>query len=181
MSQNNEVNYDNGSIHNGDNHFVPLESLERAIVEIIKKLGNDKDAVDIIEDLADFITDHPAREIIGLDNKLINGGREDLRDRAVFLKNKFERRVAKSQMSLSEQQVYVQILSTINTVWYSKVKPQIDMGVSTHTIDSIIHNEIFEPVHKAIVRYDTLATSELVAGMLYFLTGKCHIDWTASC
>ena len=180
MTQEIDIRYDS-STHNGDNHFVPLSTLELAIVEIIKKLGDDQAAVDIIDDLADFITDHPTREIIGLENKLLNGGREDLNERAVILKNKFERKIAKQQMSLTEQYVYVQILSKISTVWYSIIKPQIDEGVSKVTIDALIHSEINEPVHKALVRYDQLASSELVAGMLYFLTGKCHITWAAKC
>ncbi|WP_373272697.1 ABC-three component system protein [Vibrio parahaemolyticus] len=36
-------------------------------------------------------------------------------------------------------------------------------------------------MHKAIVRYDTLITTDLVSGMLYFLTGKCHIQWSKQC
>jgi hypothetical protein len=180
MPQNNEINY-NGSTHNGDNNFVPLTPLEQAISEIIKQLGRSSDAVDIIDDLADFITDHPSREIIGLEGKLMNGNRQDLCGRAVLLKNKFERKVAKQQMSITEQHVYVQILSKISTVWHEIVKPQIDAGVSRDTIDSLIHSQINEPVHKAIVKYDVGATSESVAGMLYYLTGKCHIVWAQEC
>jgi hypothetical protein len=180
MEQKNEVTYD-GAVHKGDNNFVPLSSLEQAIEQIKKSLGEDKSAVDIIEELADYITDHPTREIIGLENKLVNGKREDLLDRATLLKNRFERRVAKNQMSLAEQHVYVQILSAISTVWHSKIKPLIDIESSKTTIDKAIQEELIEPVHKAAVRYDTLATTELVSGMLYFLTGKCHLGWNRTC
>ena len=89
--------------------------------------------------------------------------------------------MAKNQMSLAEQHVYIQILSAISTIWHSKIKPLIDIDTSKPAIDSAIHNELIEPVHTAIVRYDTLATSELVSGMLYFLTGKCHLEWSKSC
>lgn len=181
MTSENTVNYDGDATHFGDNNFVILSSLEQAIVEIKKNLGNDRSAVSIISDLADYITENPSRKVIGLESKLSNGGRLDLKERAILLKNRFERRVAKDQMSLAEQHVYVQILSTINTIWYSKIKPLIDVGNSKIAIDSKIHTELIEPVHKALVRYDTLVTSELVSGMLYFLTGKCHIEWSASC
>lgn len=174
------IEYD-GAIHNGDNNFVNLSSLEQAVEEIKKMLTNSKDAVDIIEELADYITEYPNREIIGLENKLTEGSRDDLKDRATLLKNRFERRVAKNQMSLAEQHVYVQILSAISSIWHSKIKPLIDIGTSKAAIDSAIHVELIEPVHKAIVRYDTLATSELVSGMLYFLTGKCHLEWSKAC
>lgn len=180
MEQRNEVKYD-GATHKGDNNFVPLSSLEQAIEQIKKSLGEDKSNVDIIEELADYITAHPTREIIGLENKLRDGKRIDLLDRATLLKNRFERRVAKNQMSLAEQHVYVQILSTISSVWHSKIKPLIDIDSSKTIIDKAIQEDLIEPVHKAAVRYDTLVTSELVSGMLYFLTGKCHLAWSISC
>lgn len=180
MTQQVNIQYDSAT-HNGDNNFVSLSSLEQAIEEIKKSLGSNMDAVNIIEDLADYITAHPSRKVIGLENKLSNGDRLDLKDRAVLLKNRFERRVAKNQMSLAQQHVYVQILSTINTIWHSKIKPLMGIDTSKIAIDSAIHSELIEPVHKAIVRYDTLATSEVVSGMLYFLTGKCHLEWSKSC
>ncbi|MEY8211373.1 MAG: hypothetical protein RPR97_11805 [Colwellia sp.] len=180
MTQQIDIQYD-GATHNGDNVFYALSSLEQAIEQIKINLGEDKVAVDIIENLADYITENPNRKVIGLEGKLTNGNRLDLKERAILLKNRFERRVAKNQMSLAEQHVYVQILSTISSIWHSKIKPLIDIGTSKTAIDSSIHTELIEPVHKAIVRYDTLATSELVSGMLYFLTGKCHLEWCKSC
>lgn len=180
MNRNTRVQYDD-SKHIGDNIFMELSSLEQAVEQIKKSLDGNRDAVEIIEDLADYITEHPYREIIGLENKLAKGDRLGLKDRAVLLKNRFERKVAKNQMSLAEQQIYVQILATIISIWHSKIKPLIDIGTSSTVIDSSIHNDLIEPVHKAIVRYDTLATTELVSGMLYFLTGKCHLEWSKLC
>jgi hypothetical protein len=180
MNKKIEISYEKAT-HNGDNNFIQLNSLEQAVEEIKKNLGSNTDAVDIIEHLADYITEYPSRQIIGLDKKLENGGRDDLKDRAVLLKNRFERRVAKNQMSLAEQHIYVQILSAISSIWHSKIKPLIDIDSSMATIDKSIYEELIEPVHKAVVRYDTLATSELVSGMLYFLTGKCHLVWAKSC
>lgn len=180
MTQYINLKYDS-STHNGDNHFFALTSLEQAIEQIKKSLGGNKEVVEIIEELADYITDSPNRKIIGLENKLTIGGRSDLKDRAVLLKNRFERRVAKNQMSLAEQHVYVQILSAISSIWHAKIKPLIDIGTSKNHIDSIVYTELVEPIHKAVVRYDTLSTSETVSGMLYFLTGKCHLEWAKSC
>lgn len=181
MNQSVDIDYNDTATHNGDNVFVQLTALEQAVEQIKKNLGGNTDAVAIIEDLADYITDYPSREIIGLEKKLENGGRVELQPRAILLKNRFERRVAKNQMSLAEQHVYVQILSTISSIWYSKITPLIEIEASKTTIDQAIFDELVEPVHRAIVRYDTLITSELVSGMLYFLTGKCHLVWAKQC
>ncbi|TOF09423.1 hypothetical protein CGJ29_00515 [Vibrio parahaemolyticus] len=181
MAQSISVTYENEAQHNGNNIFVQLTSLEQAIEQIKTNLGDCTESVAIIEDLADYITDFPSREIIGLEKKLDNGGRKELKDRAVLLKSRFERRVAKNQMSLSEQHVYIQILSAISTIWHSKIAPLIENNAATHQIDQTIFDELVEPIHKAIVRYDTLITTDLVSGMLYFLTGKCHIQWSKQC
>ncbi len=175
------VSYNDHSDHTGNNIFVQLSSLEEAVEQIKRSLGSDTDAVDFIENLADYITEHPNREIIGLESKLDRGGRQDLTDTAVLLKNRFERKLAKNQMSLAEQHVYVQLLSSISSIWHMKIKPLINVDASKTTVDKAIYDELIEPVHKAVVRYDTLVTSELISGMLYFLTGKCHLVWEKSC
>lgn len=173
--------YQDNSQHYGDNNFSPLTSLETVIEQIKKACRGDEDIIDIIEDLAELITENPDHEIIGLEQKLMKGGRSDLFKRARRLKNKFSRRVAKSQMSMVEQHVYIQILSAINTAWHHNIYPKIIDGVSNDEIDSLINKELIEPVHQAIVRFDITVTSEIVGGMLYFLTGKCHLVWEGEC
>lgn len=173
--------YKDKATHLGDNNFAPLTSLETAIEQIKKTWRGEDKLVDILEDLADYITEHPLREIVGLEKKLEKGERLDLFRRARFLKNKFARRVAKNQMSITEQYVYVQILSAINTVWFQRIHPGIISGANNQIIDQLIHEELIKPVHQAIVRFDCTVTTETVSGMLYFLTGKCHLVWSIEC
>lgn len=175
------VTYSDEAQHLGDNNFVQLTNLETAIEQIKKTLDRDEELIDIIEDLADLITQNPDRPVIGLENKLELGGRTDLFPRANRLKGRFARRVAKHQMSMSEQQVYIQILDAINTIWHSVIKPSITEGKSDSEIDALILDSLVSPIHQAIVRFDYTVTTELVSGMLYFLTGKCHVDWEAGC
>ena len=178
---NSGAHYNDQAIHFGDNNFSPLTGLETAIEQIKREWGRDDDLVEIIEELADYITDHPEREVVGLEKKLQRGGRLDLFGRASFLKNKFSRRVAKNQMSIAEQRVYIQILAAINTIWYQQIHPLIVSGVSRPEIDALILENLIKPVHQAVVRFDSSVTTETVSGMLYFLTGKCHLVWGAEC
>lgn len=173
--------YQDHAQHIGDNHFSPMSNLETAIEQIKKACRGDNKLIDILEDLASYITAHPEREVIGLAKKLELGKREDLLKRAKFLKNQFARRIAKNQMSRTEQHVYIQILSQINTTWYQRIHPKIIAGATRQEIDQLILDELVSPVHKAIVRFDYSITSETVTGMLYFLTGKCHLIWEAEC
>lgn len=173
--------YKDSAKHIGDNNFAPLTSLETAIEQIKKKWDRDEKLVDLIEELADYITEHPDRAIIGLEKKLEQGERIDLFSRARWLKNKFARRVAKNQMSITEQYVYTQILSAINTAWFQNIHPSIVSGAKNHEIDRLIHEELIKPIHQAIVRFDCTITTETVSGMVYFLTGKCHLVWCKEC
>ncbi|CAJ1258880.1 Uncharacterised protein [Klebsiella pneumoniae] len=176
-----QVKYQDGASHDGDNNFYTLSSLESTIDQVKKScLGHDE-LISIMEDLAEYLDDYPGREIIGLEGKLLRGDRSDLVERATRLKNKFARRVAKDQMSLVEQTVYIQILSAICSSWHQCIYPAIISGQSKVEIDRLVNIEIIQPVHKAIVRYDSLITTELVSGMLYFLTGLCHVSWGIKC
>jgi hypothetical protein len=178
---NSAIQYRDESTHIGDNNFSTLTSLETAIEQVKRACEDGRVLVDILQDLADYITEHPERAIIGLEQKLERGMRSDLFPRARLLKNKFARRVAKNQMSLTEQRVYIQILSAINTTWYHRIHPMIVSGSPNHKIDQLIFDELIKPIHQAIVRFDFTITTEDVSGMLYFLTGKCHLVWGTKC
>lgn len=157
---------------------APLSPLEQAIRSIQSSIKENPTLEHIIEELAEYVTDRPDREIIGVEGKLTRGKREDLIKNAVYLKNKFERKLAKKQMSLVEQKVYAHILATINTAFNQKIRPLILEGKKKSEVDNKIHDEIISPVYKAIVSYDIGVTAEHVSGMLYFLTGKCHLSWS---
>jgi hypothetical protein len=177
----NQVSYEDKSFHKGDNNFVTLTNLETAIEQVKKAWTGEDKLIDIIDDLADYLTQNPEREIIGLESKLNNGERTELFARAKFLKNKFARRIARNQMSVTEQHVYVQILSAINTTWYQSIYPKIVSGTDNSEIDQLILEGLIKPVHQAVVRFDCTITTETVSGMLYFLTGKCHLVWGGEC
>ena len=177
-----QVNYEGEADHHGNNVFESDKSaLEKVVQKIVATANEHNELVDIIDDLNDYITDHPYREVIGLETKLNNGGREDLYPKAILLKNRFERRIAKAQLSIVEQKVYVQVLSHILSAFDQYIRPQILEDPSKEIIDTAIFEKIIEPVHKAIIDFDDCITKELVSGMLYFLTGKCHVVWDKSC
>jgi len=177
-----QVNYRDNTTHNGSNIFESEKSaLEKVIQKIVASATSSNELVHIIDDLNDYITDHPYREIIGLEEKLNSGNREELYPKAILLKNRFERKIAKAQLSLVEQKVYIQVLSHILSAFEQYIRPQILNAQPKEKVDAAIFEKIIEPVHKAIVDFDDCATKELVSGMLYFLTGKCHIVWDKSC
>jgi len=177
-----QVIYGNKAAHHGNNLFEADKSaLEKVIQKIVSTANNHNELVNIIDDLNDYITDHPYREIIGLESKLNNGDRTELYPKALLLKNRFERRIAKAQLSIVEQRVYIQVLSHILSAFDQYIRPHILDDQAKDIVDAAVFEKIIEPVHKAIIDFDDSITKELVSGMLYFLTGKCHVVWDKSC
>lgn len=160
---------------------APLTSLEMAIDRIVTNHGHDVQLVDIFEELAEYLTANPDREIIGLEKKLEQGGRQDLKSKAVRLKNRFDRKITKKQLSPVVQKVHLQVLSSIITAFDARVRPLIATGCSVSEVDAVIHEYVVLPAYRGIIRFNDMATTEDVCGMLYFLTGKCHIVWSKDC
>ena len=181
-----KITYEDNSKHDGDNYLGDIykaqtSSLEKVINKIIAAAEDSPELVDIIEDLTEYITAHKYREIIGLQKKLENGGRMDLIGDAIYFKNKFSRRVAKAQMSLTEQRIYVQLLSHIHISFKQFIRPKIRENAPASEIDRLVFEHIIEPAHKAIIDFDSTITKEFILGMLYFLTGKYHLVWDETC
>ncbi len=158
-----------------------LTSLEKVIELIVKDSRVDTELVGIFEQLAEYLTDNPDREIIGLEEKLERGNRPDLKRKAVRLKNTFARKITKKQLSPVFQKVHLQVLSSIITAFEAHVRPLISSEASQSDIDKAIYEYVILPAHKGMVRFDDLTTTEDVCGMLYFLTGLCHLVWSREC
>jgi hypothetical protein len=151
-----------------------IKSIKECMAEAVELSG-------YIEDLAEYVQDRVGRDVIGLEQKLINGQRPDLIEHAVYLKNKFGRFLAKKQLSHSEQKIFAHVLASINTAFNQQVRPLILDNRSKAEVDKAVHEFIIEPIYTTIVATDDAITSEMVLGMLYFLTGKCHLVWDAKC
>lgn len=156
-------------------------SLATAIKSIKASITENLELSDFIEELAEYVTDRVGREVIGVQQKLINGHRQDLVENAVYLKNKFERFLAKKQLSHSEQKIFAHVLASINTAFNHHVRPLILEKKGKAEVDKAVHDHVIEPIYGTIVEADDTITSEMVCGMLYFLTGKCHLVWEDQC
>ncbi|WP_415837839.1 ABC-three component system protein [Pseudoalteromonas ostreae] len=57
------------------------------------------------------------------------------------------------------------------------IGPLVDNGVDDLTIRTSINTVIVEPLYKEVSLAGGYITSDLIEGMLYFLTEKCHVEW----
>lgn len=133
----------------------------------------------MLEELKEYLNPRPGRKIIGLEEKLKEGNRLDLLEDAAYLENKFARRVTKHQFSISEEVIYCHCLSKINSSFSHNVKPLFKNTVNTAIIDRVIYDRIVEPLYEEVSEVSTAISIELIRGMIFFLTGKCHLRWVS--
>ncbi|CAG37033.1 unknown protein [Desulfotalea psychrophila LSv54] len=148
------------------------------LLEKSKQLSrSDQDYKYMIEELTEFCSARPGRPIIGLKNKLIEGQRQDLFSDAEYLSNKFARRVSAGQFSATDEVIFFHCLSMINSVFTQSISSSIKNGANDKEIDKKILDEIVLPLYLEVSKFALSISTEMITGMLYFLTGKCHIRW----
>jgi hypothetical protein len=148
-----------------------------ALIERSKTLAEDSvEYRNMLDELQSFLSIRPGRKIIGLEAKLIGGGRADLIDDAIYLEGKFARRLAQGQHSPSTIAMFLHCLSQINSAFASYIYPLMQLPGS-QPVDAAIKLHVIDPIYEELAFVDCSLNVELVRGMLYFLTGKCHVVW----
>ena len=142
------------------------------------RLDDDEDAQPgFISDLQHY-TQPPSEDTTrNLEQKLRDASRTDLLSEGLKWKEQFSKKLIRLQFSIQAQELFVHILSKIHTYFTLKIRPKVLDGASRAEIDELVYRLITE-------LYDEVGNSELdmtmadLQGMVYFLAGNCHIDWS---
>lgn len=178
--ENNAVDGDINVVGNQTNFNITVRSADAllALIERSKQLTLESSEYrNMIEELDSFLENRPSRRIIGLEAKLNTGGRADLVEDALYLENRFARRLARGQHSPSSQALFLHCLSEINSSFCHYIQPLIRSAQPTVAIDAAIKLRVIDPICRELAAVDCSYNSQMISGMLYFLTGKCHIQW----
>ncbi len=84
-----------------------------------------------------------------------------------------------SQYSTIAQDINVHILAKVKTAFVMQVYTLIIQGQPEESINLLIHERIITPVMAELGINILKYTEEDIMGMIFFLTGNCHIKWTA--
>lgn len=117
-------------------------------------------------------------DIIGLDEKLKNGGREKLIHYAKEVKERFHKKLIKtSQYSLVAQDINVYLLTKVRRGFMLEIYTLICDNEPEEKINFLITERIINPIKVDLginlFRYN----EDDIMGMIFFLTGNCHIKW----
>lgn len=115
-------------------------------------------------------------DVRGLDAKLKDSDREDLRMLALDLKQRAAMAIMKRQTSRSAQRIYTILLSQLFTKFNLLVTPLVQAGASRPEVDERIHMVVQEVCQLLGVNALEIDSDD-IEGLLYFLAGNCHIRW----
>ena len=143
----------------------------------LQEMRKDTEIFEYIQQLLHYV-DSPEDDVRGLEEKL----RSALRDRnyieeAKKYKELFAKRLIKRDLSPSAQKIFAYLLGKIKQSFRHKIIPSIKNGVDHHTIEEMIFSDVIEPIYEGLEENPLEITWDESIGMLYFLTGNCHLRW----
>ena len=180
-NNNNDINQQNnfGSIQ-GDVRLTPKTRWQKRFEKLQEEVKNDKRYESFIED---FNTYNTIQDGIGLEQKLTDAGfsqREILR--AMRFKEKYAKRVVMGEMFQAQQEIDVEIFSIIDNNFeiyiYQKVLENCEKSFILECLMEKVVQPILDILNKEGESDNFLNyTANDIYGMIYFLTGKCHLNW----
>jgi hypothetical protein len=131
---------------------------------------------EIIEEL-DHYHSRLEGDVIGLEQKLRDGDYETLIRFALIAKERFRKKLEKYQFSEAAQKINVHLLGRVWSNFENKIAPKIKIGIPADEIGGLIQKTIVDQVSSELLENPLDFTDIEINGMLYFLTGNCHIMW----
>lgn len=127
-------------------------------------------------------TTRDTKSLHGLEEKLLSAERDD--DFIEFAKEHkelFAKRLLKRDLSLAAQRIFAYLLGKTKASFVYNVIPIIKSGANREKIDSAIYSNVLEPIFNELEDNVLDLTMDEIVGMLFYLTGNCHINWTKEC
>lgn len=168
--------------HNTGHIFTtPTTRLSKRFLKLKEEVQADTRYNGVMDELNRYLT-----KLDGVETevKLRDGGFGDKEiTRAIERKMEYSKKLEKGRYFLSAQWINSQLLAKIKIDFEEKVeRPLISTEASKEEIlDAVLHH-VVEPMldllnvegeHDEFLNYN----AEDVYGMIYYLTGKCHLNW----
>ena len=186
----------NNNIHGGNNQLLPNathaiqnfigrqrsnERLMRLFMRL-KKEAEENRQIDILRDeIERYQTQLPGTK--GLEEKLTDGGfsRSDIEE-ALLDKQYFFKKATKYQYYESAQLINSFLYAKVKNLFNIHIKPMIESDSFLDPIQTAVYDRIIQPIMQEIESEgadDTCLcyTEDDIFGILYYLTGNCHINW----
>lgn len=150
--------------------------------ERLHKEIQDKTTREIMEDLLFYVTKLDGTK--GLEAKLRDGGfGQSFIHAAMRKKEQYFKKATKYECYPAAQDINLLIFTDIMNYFTVYVEPMIKKQMPVEEVMAQIHEKVVTPIMKDLnangaADEDLKYTSDHIYGMIYYLTGRCHINWT---
>jgi len=149
-----------------------------ALIERHEKLKeDDPHYVFLLEELQSRIKNEESRPVVGLEAKLSSANRLGYLHEARIANNKAAKMIARFENVRSYQVIFNYVLGTILTRFNNNVLPLIRCGASEVDVKLMLNATIVDPLYQEVALAGGMMSSDVIDGMIYFLTDKCHVVW----
>lgn len=164
------------NISNTYEHSAYLQDLYE---KFQKEKNENKELREFCEEL-DYFNSVIKGDVIGLEEKLKNGRREDMIEYAKELKERFHKKLLQtSQYSLVAQDINIYLLTKVRRGFIMEIYKLICDDEPQEKINMLITERIINPVKTDLGTNLFRYNEEDIMGMIFFLTGNCHIKWNS--
>jgi hypothetical protein len=171
----------NISENNGSIYLGKPRRLSSWFEKLNAEVSNNSKYEVVLDELERYIT---KKDSIGLVRKLEDGGftKSDIQ-RANEKKQAYWKKLEKNKMFEYAQRIDIDLLAKIKIDFEVHIEPLIIAGENKDVIMKAVLKDVVNPILN-ILNEDGAADNVLyyntedVFGMIYFLTGKCHLNWT---
>lgn len=159
-------------------HEVLPSGLRQLIVDHKSSLeqGETDKLEAFIDELNHFTKPAGADGIQGLTWKLQQGGMEAHIERAIRLKELFNKMLHRDLLTTAAQKLFSYILALVELRFRQKISPLVGT-MSPEELEAVTLAEVIEPIRIELNVEGYPLSPHIIEGMLFFLGGNCYVRW----
>ena len=155
----------------------PVSPMTRLCIDFLEESIETDDVAQILPELKHYMKNVDSDKVIGLEAKLTAANREIEIDDAMRQKELLTKRLHQNATSKSAQRIYAHVLGMLLNKFRAHVKPLIEKGANKADIDTAAISNVIEPTMTNLEQNVLDMYWDDLWGMIYYLTGNCHIKW----
>ena len=157
-----------------------LKPVNQYMQDLISKFKEDEKnncrITDIIDNLNHYNINIDDDTVFDLEYKLKAGGRSSEYKRAALLKERIAKKIKLNEQSEAAQEIYAYVLSQICSDFHMYISPNLPEN-TIPSINILIDEKVIKPAVDTLGENVLRLLKDDINGMIYFLTGNCHIKW----
>ena len=157
--------------------FGGQSQLEKLYERLEKEKNESPIFSEIVDELLHFKNNADEQGFIGLEKKMENGNRLNYLHFAEYSKEKFAKKLLKNEHSETAQLIYAFLLAKVYSSFQTNIYPRILEQHPEEYINQLVTEYIIKPLEDILGNNLLRIYDDEINGMIYFLTGNCHIKW----